>query len=181
MKNVNKTIDNHLKDMLTKELLSYDDLPSMELYMEQLIQTLDVLLRIKKVSSFDQTLTQAMVNNYVKDDMLDHPVKKKYGKDHFAKLIEIGLLKDVLDIKDVKALVSDTSDTEGDYNQFVNKFNTELKKKIRNVKKDLAKFEENNLDQINDLMLSLAIDSVVNIILTKQILEITRIYKDLNE
>ncbi len=38
-------------------------------------------------------LTNSMINNYVKSGVVDHPVHKKYSKEHLSKLMMVGLLK----------------------------------------------------------------------------------------
>ena len=55
-------------------------------------------------------LTNSMINNYVKSGVVDHPVHKKYSKEHLSKLMMVGLLKQVLSIQDIAVLFSGEMD-----------------------------------------------------------------------
>lgn len=80
----------------------WDELPEIELYMDQVItlveQYLSPVIRPEK----NAHLTPSMVNNYVKKDMIPAPVKKRYNRKHVAFLIAITLLKQVLTIPEIK-------------------------------------------------------------------------------
>ena len=59
-----------------------------------------------------------MINNYVKSGVVDHPVHKKYSKEHLSKLMMVGLLKQVLSIQDIAVLFSGDEDAEQLYKDF---------------------------------------------------------------
>ena len=62
-------------------------------------------------------LTSSMINNYVKNGVLPHPDKKKYGKEHLAALTVLCLLKPVLSIPDIGELLRG-QDIQGVYGAF---------------------------------------------------------------
>lgn len=86
----------------------YEELPDIDLYMDQ------VLTYIKKhlppVKEHDKDiLTGSMINNYVKDGVIKNPKDKKYDKEAMASLIMVATLKRVLPISDVKQIISGNS------------------------------------------------------------------------
>ncbi len=87
-------------------LPSYDSLPEIELYMDQLTSYLNKLLcRICK-SEDGTPLTPNRVNNYVKDGRIKRPVQKKYGKDQIAMLYMLCCTKQNLPLPEASALLS---------------------------------------------------------------------------
>lgn len=52
-----------------------------------------------------------MINNYVKQQVIHAPVKKKYRKDHIALLFVICTLKQVYSINDISNLISFAGNT----------------------------------------------------------------------
>ena len=62
-----------------------------------------IILQIIKIIKL---LTKTMINNYVKQGILDAPVKKKYNKIHIAKLFVICTLKQVYSINDINELIN---------------------------------------------------------------------------
>lgn len=87
-------------------LPEWDSLPSIPLYMDQVIFYLKDSLRLFERDEDASLLTSSMINNYVKKEVIPHPEKKKYGKEHLAALTAVCLLKQVLSIQDLKTLLS---------------------------------------------------------------------------
>ena len=88
------------------DTISLSEIPSIELYMDQLTSFMDE--RLKKTTRHpesDKILTKTMINNYAKNDLLPPPVKKKYSKDHIILLIFIYYFKSVLSINDIQTLL----------------------------------------------------------------------------
>ena len=68
-----------------------NELPNIDLYMDQVTTFMDQHLEKTKRYSEDKLLTKTMINNYTKNDLLPSPVKKKYSKDHMVMLIFISV------------------------------------------------------------------------------------------
>jgi len=83
----------------------WENLPDIELYLDQVIKYLEDHLDPFFVDKTEKIITKAMVNNYVKHGVLTPPVKKKYGKSHLAQLFVISLMKQVYSINDIKVLI----------------------------------------------------------------------------
>ena len=83
----------------------YEELPNIELYMDQVVAVIDDYLRVYMRNADEQHLTPAMINNYVKLKLLPAPVKKRYNRSHLCHLIVICLLKPVLAIPEIHELI----------------------------------------------------------------------------
>lgn len=84
---------------------AWEELPGIPLYMDQVIFYLKDSLRFFERDSETSLLTSSMINNYVKNDVLPHPEKKKYGKEHLSGLMAVCMLKQVLSLQDIKTLL----------------------------------------------------------------------------
>lgn len=85
---------------------SWEELPGIPLYMDQVIFYLKDSLRFFERDGETSLLTSSMINNYVKNDVLPHPEKKKYGKEHLGGLMAVCMLKQVLSMQDITALLN---------------------------------------------------------------------------
>ncbi len=106
------TIDNDdlLNSILSSldriEYISPDDIPNIDLYMDQVTTFMDNRLRpTSRYPEEDKILTKTMINNYAKNDLLPPPVKKKYSKEHVLLLIFIYYYKGILSISDIQTLL----------------------------------------------------------------------------
>lgn len=84
---------------------AWEELPSIPLYMDQVILYLGESLELFQGEGEPSLLTSSMINNYVKNGLIPHPQKKKYAKEHLAGLMAVCMLKQVLSIQDVKTLL----------------------------------------------------------------------------
>ncbi len=82
-----------------------DELPNIDLYMDQVTTFMDHHLASSKRYDEDKLLTKTMINNYTKNELLPSPNKKKYSKDHMYLLILIYYLKSVLSITDIQSIL----------------------------------------------------------------------------
>ncbi|GAA6395922.1 DUF1836 domain-containing protein [Solibaculum mannosilyticum] len=85
-------------------LARWDELPDLELYMDQVITYLDRQLTAFKQKE-EKGITSSMINNYVKDGLVPRPKGKKYQKRHLADLLTVCTLKPVLPISDIALLL----------------------------------------------------------------------------
>ncbi len=88
------------------EYIKSDDIPNIELYMDQVTSFLNTRLKsTTRNKGEDKILTKTMINNYAKNDVLPPPVKKKYNKDHMVTLILIYYYKYFLSISDIETIL----------------------------------------------------------------------------
>ena len=81
-----KTLDNIIEKI---QIIDADDIPSIDLYMDQVTTFMDSHLGNNKRFEDDKVLTKTMINNYAKNDLLPAPKKKRYTKDHVIMLTYI--------------------------------------------------------------------------------------------
>lgn len=102
--------ENLLKSILESleriEYIKPEDIPGIDLYMDQVTTFMDT--RLKSTARYpgdDKILTKTMINNYAKNDLIPSPVKKKYSKEHILLLIFIYYYKGFLSITDIQTLL----------------------------------------------------------------------------
>ena len=82
----NKEILNLIRSMQNIDYISPEDIPGIDLYMDQVTTFMDEHLKSSKRFDDDKILTKTMINNYVKHEIMAAPVKKKYTRLHIAEL-----------------------------------------------------------------------------------------------
>lgn len=99
---------NSILASLTKiEYIKPEDIPNIDLYMDQVTTFMDSRLRATtRNPGDDKVLTKTMINNYAKNELLPSPEKKKYSKEHMLLLIFIYYYKNILSIGDIQTLLA---------------------------------------------------------------------------
>lgn len=87
-----------------------EDLPNIDLYMDQITTFMDSQLAHSKRHEDDKILTKTMINNYAKNNLLPPPEKKKYTKEHVLMLIFIYYFKSILSISDIQSILNPISE-----------------------------------------------------------------------
>ena len=82
-----------------------NEIPNIDLYMDQVTTFMDKHLESSKRYSEDKLLTKTMINNYTKNNLLPSSNKKKYTKDHMYLLIFIYYMKNILSISDIQSIL----------------------------------------------------------------------------
>ncbi len=86
------------------------EIPAIDLYMDQVTTFMEQHLSNGKRRNEDKILTKTMINNYVKNNLLPPPVKKKYSRDHLILLAFIYYFKGFLSIGDIQVLLEPLSE-----------------------------------------------------------------------
>lgn len=149
-----------LKDF---HLPTWEELPTIELYMDQVIVLLNGYLSIFcEISNDDKLITATMIHNYVKQKIIPAPIKKKYSKMHLAYLIMVCILKQTLSIPMISKMIPpDLSEEEmiSVYSSFIKnhaKAFTYVTEQITAVAQPILAMPESNQDRMNDLVLQVA-------------------------
>ena len=87
-----------------------EDVPGIDLYMDQVTTFMDSQLKSSKRYEDDKILTKTMINNYAKNNLLPPPEKKKYTKEHVLTLIFIYYFKNILSISDIQSILNPITD-----------------------------------------------------------------------
>lgn len=88
------------------DYLKPEELPNIDLYMDQVTTFMNSKLASAKRYPEDKVLTKTMINNYAKNNLLPPPVKKKYTKEHVLTLIFIYYFKNILSINDLQRILN---------------------------------------------------------------------------
>ena len=99
------SLKKQIREMTQLGYIAPEDLPSIELYMDQVTTFMDKYLSQNKRYEEDKTLTKTMINNYTKNNLLPPPEKKRYTKEHLILLIYIYYLKNVISISDIQIML----------------------------------------------------------------------------
>ncbi len=93
-----------LKRLLTEQRPDrWDELPDIPLYMDQVVSYLS---RQMIPTGDGDTLTSAMINNYIKDGLVERANGKKYDQEHLAYLTAISALKQVMSVREMKVITT---------------------------------------------------------------------------
>lgn len=100
-----KSISRLFRRLASLGYIQPEEIPSIDLYMDQVTTFMDDHLKTSKRYDSDKILTKTMINNYAKNNLLPPPVKKKYSKDHMLLLIFIYYFKNIMSISDIQELL----------------------------------------------------------------------------
>ena len=131
-----KSVLNRLKNI---DYIKPEDIPNIELYMDQVTTFMDEHLKSTKRYDSDKILTKTMINNYAKNDLLPPPVKKKYSKEHMLLLIFIYYFKNILSITDIQSLLNPLTDKY---------FNTEDGMNLQDIYNEVFGFEKEHAEYL---------------------------------
>ena len=105
-----KTNEERLKELLahldTLDHIHVEDIPQIDLYMDQVTTFMESHLGDLKRYPDDKVLTKTMINNYAKNNLLPSPVKKKYNQEHILLLVFIYYFKNLLNFSDIETILS---------------------------------------------------------------------------
>ena len=103
-------IGQYIASMTLKFPASWEQLPDIGLYMDQVITYLERQLSAFRNSDDEYPITPSMINNYAKAKLIPRTDGKKYGQSHIALLLAIFSLKRVLSVQDILALFEGLDD-----------------------------------------------------------------------
>ena len=99
-------LDEIVQELSNIPLLKSEQIPNIDLYMDQVTTFFEEVLSGYKRNESDKILTKTMINNYSKGKILPPSIKKKYTKRHIILLIMTYHLKSILTIPDIQALLN---------------------------------------------------------------------------
>ncbi|WP_027634279.1 DUF1836 domain-containing protein [Clostridium hydrogeniformans] len=152
--NLNKEeLEEIIKSMDYKKGIDVKDIPSLDLYMDQVITLFENHLNSTRRNDEDKILTKTMINNYAKDKLMMPIKNKKYTREHIIILIIIYNLKQSLSIADIKRLLEpvvakinngDKVDIIELYTKYLNNYSKELDMFNNNIVKIFEGLEAEN-------------------------------------
>ena len=158
-----------LKEKLANERpVEWNEFPDIGLYKDQVLSYMK-----RQVINFDENnqITSAMINNYIKDNLLPRTDGKKYSREHLAGLTEICILKQVLSVRDTGLLMKQelqNSSPREFYTKFKEILDSELTKTAESINAEL------DMGALSDMALRLAVVSYCNKLASERLIEIIR-------
>ncbi len=183
MNSIKKSLENWLNELNNFSFKNYEELPDIDLYMDQVVTFLDKQLYIFQNNTLDKQITSSMINNYVKGEVLPSPISKKYNREHLALIEEICTLKQVLSIADVKQIEDDRyidATSKGEtFNEFNRLNNEKIEISVSEAFKKLNDIDENDYSALIALATDFALTANAYINISRKILYLTKRYKDI--
>lgn len=156
-----------IEQVLTNySLPSWDMLPDIELYMDQVVSVVTKYLDVHSAKmEFNRPVTPAMINNYVKLGIIPAPNRKKYSRIHLAYLLIVCTLKQTLDMSTIQQIIPvgiDKDEVRKTYDSFVKNQHTAFNyvfSQTRAVADPIFTLEGNNQDRMNDLIMQVSVSA----------------------
>lgn len=146
------------------QLPHWSELPKFDLYMDQVIAFVNDAIGSLGV----EAMTPAMINNYVKHQVIIAPIKKKYQTMQLADLLLIGLLKPLFSTETIRHGIDQV--TAGDFpKQAYDNFIDVLNEALRQLGKGTAATPAKNL---NEKLMQVAVNTIINRIQSEQLLKL---------
>lgn len=160
------------------KLPAWNELPTLGLYMDQVVIVLNDNLGIYAAED-GKAVTQAMINNYVKQKLIPPPVKKKYSRVHLALLMIICTLKQTLNIALVKEMLPEWEEdaVRRFYERFITvqkAFGTYFVGQVRTAAEPIFAGDDASEAEVTDFIISAAVASCYAKLLTEKMI----IYKN---
>ena len=105
-----------LNSLQLESNIKLDEIPEIDLYMDQVIQLFESKLSNQKRNKDEKILTKTMINNYAKGKLLLPIKNKKYSKEHIILMSLIYNLKGALSINDIKLSLDEIINKSGEEN-----------------------------------------------------------------
>lgn len=146
----------------------WEDLPDIPLYMDQVVSYLG-----RQLIGFGRgdTLTSAMVNNYIKDGLVPRAQGKKYGREHLAYLTVVAAVKQVLSVRDMGVLLQ-AVDQPLEPQSLYAEFREDLDRALSETLEHIRRFSER--ENLPALALALALRSYADALACRRIVELLR-------
>lgn len=152
------------------QLPTWEELPDLELYMDQLISQVRRYLSLFPEDEQNPVITPSIINNYVRLRVMPAPKRKRYGKLHIAYAIMICALKQVMTLTEIQKVLPpdlDEKQMRQLYNDFVRKVTTATRLFMDEVRASAKSvLEEQNEYGCESLVLHSAITSMLYKLLT---------------
>ena len=151
------------KELKNIHIPRWNELPNVDLYLDQVVTFINSSLEAFLPTNTNtdkkenQILTKTMINNYVKNNLIDAPEKKKYAKIQCAKLFVICILKQVYSMNEIAKLIDialKSSSVEHSYNSFCTHFEQALESAYQKQEFMKDKSDNENLYLLKSVLLS---------------------------
>ena len=138
--NSENLLESILESLSRIDYIHAEDIPNIDLYMDQVTTLMDSGLSSSKRYEEDKILTKTMINNYAKNNLLPPPDKKKYSREHILILTFIKNIKNILAIKDIETLLNPLTETY---------FQTENQPSLSEIYEEICSMEKSQIPDLS--------------------------------
>jgi hypothetical protein len=164
MENMNKVI----KKLGLEASLTLEEIPQIDLYMDQIIQLFENKFNETKRNEDDKVLTKTMINNYAKGKLIFPIQNKKYSKEHIILMSLIYQLKGALSINDIRVtlaginqkIIKGEMGLDSFYTSYLNltrqnveDFKGDIEERVKDVKEEITEDEKENSPYLEQLLM----------------------------
>lgn len=142
---VQNILESILESLNRIDYIRPEDVPNIDLYMDQVTTFMDRQLESSKRYGEDKILTKTMINNYAKNNLLPPPEKKKYSKEHLLLLIFIYYFKNILSISDIQSLLSPLTERY---------FHTDRSLQLEDIYTEVFSLEKSQIEAMKEDLIS---------------------------
>lgn len=180
-------LENWNSQFAAQKTASWDRIPDIELYMDQVVTFLDRQFVIQRENEEERIITPSMINNYTKDNVIPRAESKKYSRDHIALLMVVCSLKKVLSMPDLSNLLKDFKANESDqvekfYERFRAVQEIAMTRTSGIIAAEMEKIDgENEKETLRNLALQLAVEAQTKCIAAERILGVLEKNMDVRE
>lgn len=156
--------------IIPSTLPEWDELPSIPLYMDQIVLLINTYLDPEGISK-EKSVTPAMINNYIKQKIMPPTVKKHYFRHHLACLLIICILKESVNISDIPQLMPDRmieSNMKEIYTHFLSVYRSTAEENQRHYGLLFGDIDLNDRADTRRAALQLALSSTMSVSLFRQ-------------
>ena len=164
MKNIKHIIDS----LGLQTNLTLDEIPNIDLYMDQVIQLFENKFNESKRNQEDKILTKTMINNYAKGKLIFPIQNKRYSKEHLILMSLIYQLKGALSINDIKMtlsginkkIINEEIDLESFYKSYLHltshniaEFKKDIEEQVTDVKEEISEGDQEDAAYLEQVLM----------------------------
>lgn len=179
-----ENIQEIIESLGLETMLSLEDIPKIDLYMDQVIQLFENKFDVLKRKKDEKVLTKTMINNYAKGKLFFPIENKKYSRDHIILISLIYQLKGGLSINDIKLTLDGINERivkeDLQLDTFYNSYLQLISRNVEDFKKDLQVREK----EVNDEVMALEPEkhkNLENILLIASLIHLSNLYRRVAE
>lgn len=173
-----KNVEQFLEQLQLENNITLDDIPNIDLYMDQVIQLFESKYSGTKRNEDDKILTKTMINNYAKGKLFFPIINKKYSRDHLLLISIIYQLKGTISINDIKHVLEKLNEKIVKENfrldllytsfltlveQNVNQFKQDFREMVSGATEEIQHFEDEDSDYLEKVLLISSLSYMSNL------------------
>ena len=173
---INKLVD----EVKSNNQVQLDEIPELDLYMDQVIQLFETKMENTKRNKDDKVLTKTMINNYAKGKLLMPIKNKKYSKEHLILISLIYNYKGTLSINDIKLILDKIVKSYDDSNEEL-PVRDIYKLYLEQCESDSKMFEEQANSIVESVKLKTEDEYGQKLLLVSSLVNMSNMYRRLSE